>query len=185
MITTATMNSAARVAVATLMLSLASGLAACHAPEPRSPDVGLTKPVDPPVPPDLGRGATRMEVDVLYSMYVDDSVRSTCAGPSPFFKLDSSKPAGNEPTLQTLVNCMISGPLKGRSIKLIGRTDPRGTEDYNEKLGLERAEKVKKYLVTNGVDGDRVQTESLGKEDASPAPKDWAGDRRVEIQLVK
>ncbi len=168
-----------------IVVATAFATAACHEPEPRSPDVGLTKPVKPPTPPDLGRGPSRTEVDVLYSMYVNDSVRSTCSGPSPFFNLDSSKPAGNEPTLQTLVNCMISGPLKGRTITLIGRTDPRGTEEYNEKLGLERAEKVKKYLIANGVDGERVKTESLGKEDASPLPKDWAGDRRVEIQLSK
>jgi peptidoglycan-associated lipoprotein len=79
---------------------------------------------------------------------------------------------------------MKSGPLKDRRIALTGRTDPRGSENYNEKLGLERAERVKRYLVANGIDSARIETRSLGKTDASPAPQDWAADRRVEIELA-
>ena len=46
------------------------------------------------------------------------------------------------------------------------------------------AERVKHYLVTHGIESSRVQVDSVGEEEASPAPKDWAKDRRVEIQLV-
>jgi outer membrane protein OmpA-like peptidoglycan-associated protein len=38
---------------------------------------------------------------------------------------------------------MRKGPLSGRSIRLLGHTDPRGTEAYNEQLRLERAANVK------------------------------------------
>ena len=86
--------------------------------------------------------------------------------------------------MKTLADCMMSGSLRDKSIVLIGRTDPRGTEEYNEKLGLERAEKVKSFLVSQGVDGSRIRTTSLGKDDASPLPADWAGDRRVEVKLA-
>ncbi len=86
--------------------------------------------------------------------------------------------------MQTLAACMKDGPLRDRRIALTGRTDPRGSENYNEKLGLERAERVKRYLVANGIDGARIETRSLGKTDASPAPKDWAADRRVQIELA-
>jgi outer membrane protein OmpA-like peptidoglycan-associated protein len=47
------------------------------------------------------------------------------------------------------------------------------------------AERVKRYLVANGIDPARIDTRSLGKTDASPAPQDWASDRRVQIELVK
>jgi peptidoglycan-associated lipoprotein len=87
--------------------------------------------------------------------------------------------------MQTLADCMLTGPLKGKSIRLIGHTDPRGTPGYNVKLGLERADRVKNYLITHGVDTARVQVESVGEDEASPAPKDWAKDRRVEIQLSR
>jgi peptidoglycan-associated lipoprotein len=152
---------------------------ACHSPEPASPTAGLTQPVDPPKTPDLGHGADRVEERSLYSLYIVDSIRTLCSGPDPFFHFDSSKPdTMDQPTMMNLVTCMTSGPLRGKGIVLVGRTDPR------EKLGLERAERVKRYLVTKGIDDARIRTASLGKDDASPAPADWPSDRRVEVRAA-
>ena len=86
--------------------------------------------------------------------------------------------------MKNLVACMLSGPLHGRTIKLIGHTNPRGTAKYNDRLGLQRAEKVKKFLVANGIDPAHVLTASAGAEDAARAPKEWPLDRRVQVQLV-
>jgi hypothetical protein len=36
----------------------------------------------------------------------------------------------------------------------------------------------------NGVDAARIETASMGSEDAAKAPKQWAQDRRVEVQMV-
>ena len=119
-------------------------------------------------------------------MYVAEPVRKVCAGSVPFFEFDSSDTRDtDQPTMQSLAECMTSGPLKGKSILLIGHTDPRGTSAYNEKLGLELAERVKRYLVAHGIESGRVEVKSLGKDEASPAPAEWARDRRVEIQLVR
>ena len=167
-----------------LVVAGAACTAGCRTPEPQSPDVGLTNAGPAPQPPDLGRGASRVTVEGPYSMYVAEPVRKVCSGSAPFFEFDSSDTRGtDQSTMQSLADCMVSGPLKDKTIRLIGRTDPRGTADYNEKLGLERAERVKHYLVTHGVETSRVQVESIGEGEASPAPKDWAKDRRVEIQL--
>lgn len=168
-----------------LVLGLAAVVcvAACKTNPPTSPDAQISE-VDPPHPPDLGRYPARVSVDIFH-MYMTDSVRSACAGPAPFFDFDSSKLDGDDrSTMANLAQCMKFGPLQNKTVLLIGRTDPRGTEDYNEKLGLERAEKVKKYLVRRGVDGDRVRVASLGKSDASPFPSDWPSDRRVQIELA-
>lgn len=168
------------------LLAVVAALAvACNSGETRSPSVGLTEPVNPPKFPDQGRGAPRIETNTLYSMYVTEGVRTACAGPAPYFRFDSATTAKADPTLQTLANCMKDGALKGKTIRLVGRTDPRGTEEYNEQLGHERAKSVKKYLVKAGVDEGRVLTTSLGKEDASPAPQDWPSDRRVQIELAE
>ncbi len=169
----------------TLVAAAFVGLAACHPEEPQSPSEGLTRPVDPPKPPDLGRGASRVEVHPLYGLLWTETIRTICAGPDPFFAFDASKPDTlDQDTMKNLVACMTSGPLKGKSITLIGRTDPRGTEQYNEKLGLERAERVKTYLVSKGIEPGRVKTRSLGKDDASLLPKDWPADRRVDIHVT-
>ena len=45
-----------------------------------------------------------------------------------------------------------------------GHCDERGTREYNLALGERRANSVKNYLVALGVDGNRLQTISYGKE---------------------
>jgi peptidoglycan-associated lipoprotein len=42
--------------------------------------------------------------------------------------------------------------MKGHSMKLVGRADPRGTPEYNMTLGQARGDSVQKYLVERGVD---------------------------------
>jgi outer membrane protein OmpA-like peptidoglycan-associated protein len=159
--------------------------AACNVQPSQSPVAGLTEPIHTPKAPDLGHYPSRVEYGELYHIYLGEPVHRACAGPTPYFDFDSTKATTEDhPTMQTLVTCMITGPLAGKSILLVGHTDPRGTAAYNAKLGLERAERVKTYLVTNGVDRSRVQIVSDGSEDASPYPKDWPTDRRVGIQLA-
>jgi outer membrane protein OmpA-like peptidoglycan-associated protein len=120
-------------------------------------------------------------------MFINDNIRSSCSGPAPFFSFASAKTtsARDNATMNILAHCMTAGALKDKSIVLVGRTDPRGSEEYNEKLGLARALRVKAYLIARGVEDNRVLTASLGKEDASPSPADWPSDRRVEIRLAQ
>lgn len=168
-----------------LFASTSAGAMACNSGQTTSPSVGLTEPVRPPKFPDQGRGVPRVETDTLYSMYLTPGIHRVCAGPAPFFRFDSARTAKADPTLQTLANCMKDGALKGKGIRLIGRADPRGTEEYNDKLGLERAKSVKDYLVKAGVEESRIETLSRGKDDASPDPEDWPKDRRVQIELAE
>jgi peptidoglycan-associated lipoprotein len=173
-------------AAAALVAVAPFSLLGCNVgPEPHSPTAGLEAPYKPPQLTTTGH-EVGVSVEQPYNMYYGDTVRTVCKGPDPYFSFDSTQPdTAAQPTLQTLTACMKDGPLKDKRIALTGRTDPRGSETYNEKLGLERAERVKRYLVANGIDGARIETRSLGKTDASPAPKDWAADRRVEIELAQ
>lgn len=77
------------------------------AEEPTSPVAGLTRPVDPPKMPDLGRGASRNSQDTLYRVFVGDALAHSCSGPAPFFEFDSNDPKKDQPTMQMLANCMI------------------------------------------------------------------------------
>ncbi len=49
-------------------------------------------------------------------------------------------------------------------IKLAGNCDERGTREYNFALGARRAEAARAYLVSLGVDANRITTVSYGKE---------------------
>ncbi len=71
-------------------------------------------------------------------------------------------------------------------VDVIGHTDDRGPEDYNQQLSERRAASVADYLVTRDVMPQRVMTRGLG-ENAPAAnndsPSGRAMNRRVEIQL--
>ena len=82
------------------------------------------------------------------------------------------------------------GKLKGISLEVIiavGHTDSVGTDAYNQKLSVQRSETVKAYLVSKGVEKNRIYTE--GKGESSPVADNktkegQAKNRRVEIEVV-
>ena len=51
-----------------------------------------------------------------------------------------------------------------RTLTIEGHCDERGTREYNLGLGERRANAVRQYLISQGVDGNRVKTISYGKE---------------------
>jgi len=67
-------------------------------------------------------------------------------------------------------------------ITIEGHTDERGTREYNLALGDRRANAVKDYLVSLGVNASRVKTISYGKERPEVTgsdPQSWAQNRRA------
>ena len=87
--------------------------------------------------------------------------------------------------MQNLADCVLNGPLKGKSIVLVGHTDPRGSVALNDKLGQQRAEDVRRYLIDQGVAADRITAETAGERNASGDPSHWATDRRVDVDLAR
>lgn len=81
--------------------------------------------------------------------------------------------------------------IRGMNVDVVvavGHTDSMGSDDYNSRLSLARAEAVKGYLVNQGIAADRVRTE--GKGESQPvATNDTAEgrsmNRRVEIQVIE
>ena len=67
-----------------------------------------------------------------------------------------------------------------------GHTDNIGSKDYNLSLSEKRADSVKAYLVSQGINGDRVSTKGLGFEFPVASNNSNQGrqqNRRVEIIL--
>jgi OmpA-OmpF porin, OOP family len=79
------------------------------------------------------------------------------------------------------------GSLNLEVIIAVGHTDSIGSDAYNQKLSIRRAEAVKSYLVGKGVDAKRVYTEGKGEKQPVATNKTAAGraqNRRVEIEVV-
>lgn len=69
------------------------------------------------------------------------------------------------------------------NLHLTGATDPRGTEEYNLALGERRAQSVRSYLISLGVEADKIGVSSVGHEMASGTDESgWQQDRRVTNQ---
>jgi OOP family OmpA-OmpF porin len=69
----------------------------------------------------------------------------------------------------------------------IGHADEIGSHAYNDKLSVRRAESVKAYLVSKGVEPNRVYTEGKGKRQPIASNKTKEGrakNRRVEIEVI-
>jgi OOP family OmpA-OmpF porin len=69
----------------------------------------------------------------------------------------------------------------------VGHTDSIGTEGYNQKLSVARADAVKGYLVSKGIEKNRVYTEGKGETQPVADNKTAEGrakNRRVEIEVV-
>ena len=82
------------------------------------------------------------------------------------------------------------GKVKGINLEVIiavGHTDAVGTDAYNQKLSVRRAEAVKAYLVSKGIEKNRVYTEGKGEKQPVADNKTKEGrakNRRVEIEVV-
>ena len=103
-----------------------------------------------------------------------------------FFDFDKSalKPEGRA-KLDDLI-----GKIKGINLEVIiavGHTDAIGSVKYNQKLSVKRSESVKAYLVSKGIEKNRVYTEGKGKSQPVADNKTSEGrakNRRVEIEVV-
>lgn len=99
---------------------------------------------------------------------------------------DDSLTQGEKTVLDAIAKCLTTGPLKGRTVELVGRADPRGETEYNMTLGAKRAKQVNSYLGQLGVGAGQMRDTSRGELDATGKDEDgWRKDRRVDVKLVK
>ena len=136
------------------------------APAPAPQPVQEVKPVEAPKPKPVAEKVT-FASDVLFDF--DKSV----VKPEGKSKLDD-----------------LSGKVRGVNLEVViatGHADSIGSDAYNQKLSVRRAESVKAYLVSKGIEANRIYTEGKGKKQpvADNRTRDGrAKNRRVEIEVI-
>ena len=168
--------------VATTMIAGAALVSGCAhkaaLPPPESPSISQTTTTS-------SAPAAPAKNDVV----VSDELRTACnvnldnVQEAPKFDFDRSDiRAGDRSVLAQIAKCVTTGPLKGRTLHLVGRADPRGEQEYNMTLGSSRAGSVGRYLESLGVAGGEITESSRGKLDATGTDEaSWQLDRRVDI----
>jgi OOP family OmpA-OmpF porin len=94
-----------------------------------------------------------------------------------------------KPAAKTSLDNLV-GQIKSLALEVViatGHTDSVGTDAYNQKLSVRRATAVKKYLVSKGIDANRIQIEGKGESQPVADNKTSAGrakNRRVQIEVI-
>jgi peptidoglycan-associated lipoprotein len=177
----------------TLLLVLAAAVGCSHEKPTEAkttPDVAVKPeappPADKPAPPVAGN------TTVSPSLALSGDVASLCnikptgnVKANPQFDYDKDELTPDDRTvLDQLATCLTSGALKGKGVMLIGRADPRGTEEYNIALGSRRASSVSQYLGRLGVGEPQMAVSTRGALEATGTNEaGWKQDRRVDVTL--
>jgi len=88
-------------------------------------------------------------------------------------------------TLDQKVGILQANP--NAHIRIAGHCDERGSDEYNLALGNRRATAAKQYMVSHGIDGGRIETQSFGKErplDPGHNEEAWSKNRRDEFDIT-
>jgi OOP family OmpA-OmpF porin len=140
------------------------------APKPMAPPPPMRAPAPAPKPKPMPKPVAEkvtLAADVLFDF--DKSVIK----PEGRAKLDD-----------------LAQKVKGINLEVViavGHTDSIGSVAYNQKLSVRRAESVKAYLVSKGIEPNRIYTEGKGEKQPVASNKTRAGrakNRRVEIEVI-
>lgn len=154
-----------------LCLTAAIAVTACGkkkpaaAPAPAPPP--STRPENPPPPPPAPAAAnpeTRVptEEELFEKMTLDELNAKKPLGDA-YFSLDSAE-LSEEARGALSKDADWMKKWTSTKVTVEGHCDSRGTSEYNLALGERRSTAVKSYLASLGVNADRVQTVSKGKE---------------------
>jgi peptidoglycan-associated lipoprotein len=169
-----------------LTFSTLALLVACGS-DPPPPAKAPPPAPPPPAPAPVAQPEKPGDVPTRSNIAIADDIKKACgiSDAEAHFAYDSANVRPQDRVVLTkLATCFMTGPLKGRSMRLIGHADPRGDEEYNMVLGGRRGDNVKAAIAEAGMDASRMATTSRGEMDATGTDEaGWERDRRVDVML--
>jgi len=146
------------------------------APAPAPPEPVAEPAVVAPAP---------LKEDKLATGTLDELNRESPLKPV-FFDLDSAELTSDAQATLT-ANAGVLKKYARWVVTIEGHCDERGTAEYNLALGERRAVAAKAYLVSLGIDADRLRPVSYGKEfpfDPGHTEEAWAKNRRGHFVIT-
>ena len=153
-------------------------------PPPAAAEAPAAPPAEPvreaPIP-----APGPLKEDSVASRSLDELNRDSPLRPV-FFEFDSSE-------ITTLARSVLDANadllrrVPGWAVTIEGHCDERGTAEYNLALGERRAVAARAYLVSLGIDGERLRTVSYGKEfpfDPGHDETAWSRNRRAHFVIT-
>src|ERR1041385_513940 len=131
------------------------------------------KPAPPPAPPRPAEKPKPVAEKITFAADVLFAFDKSVIKPEGRSKLDD-----------------LAGKAKGVNLEVIiaiGHADSIGSDEYNQRLSVRRAESVKAYLVSKGIEANRVYTEGKGEKQPVASNKTAEGrakNRRTEIEVI-
>jgi peptidoglycan-associated lipoprotein len=162
--------------------ALCAGAIACSTQAPSSPPPELPDPG-----PDGTYERTLPQPPPFESRYIGLQLGAeldSCRVEAPKFFFDGTEPRPQDQSrVRALADCLNLEKFADTQVMLVGHADPRGTEQYNKGLSMDRAETVRQKLIDNGVNRDRIQLKAAGEEDAKGDQPNFSYgyDRRVDV----
>ncbi len=148
------------------------------APQPRPAPAPVSVPVPPPVqvapppppPPAPAPAAAARRCDAAVTFQNEEVFA--------FMKSELTQAA--RARLDRDVVAKLASCASVEAVVVEGHTDRMGSHKYNQKLSERRAESVKAYLVSKGVDRDRIETLGMGKT----VPAKFCPDIKGRSELI-
>jgi len=186
-----------KLLIVAIVLTLALAFGACRsttkdvkAPEPPPPPV---QEVEPAVPATVDQPKDFVQEEPTSEALPDDAEELNRMAQQKgwirdaFYEYDSSTLTDQaREALQASASWLKGYPQYGLIAE--GHCDERGTEQYNLALGERRAYAAKEYLVSLGIDAERIKTQSFGEErpfDTGATEAAFAKNRRAHLVLTR
>ncbi len=173
---------------------LLAGATACHKnqppvarplPPPPPPTASTNAPPAPPPPVREPMPPEPLRSDDVAARSLDDLNRDSPLRPV-FFDYDSSDV--NDASRTTLqANAAVLKKYSTWVITIEGHCDERGTAEYNLALGERRAVAARQYLISLGLEANRLRTVSYGSEfpfDPAHQETAWSRNRRAHFVIT-
>lgn len=188
-------------------LLLSAAVVACGADKPSSgpaptasatASVAMPGPSAAPVETAKAPPAAKGPAVTLLGVQLDPAVATACKTDEPkrYFEYDSATLKGPDVEgLNALATCLTKGPLKGKTVELVGHVKDVDDAEFLKKAGASRAQAVANYLEAQNVTKSKLKPIAQGNDKpgavpgvTSKSPKGeppLAPERRVDVRLSK